>query len=76
MNDVSSLGRDEWGSPPLGTPLYMAPERNRKEPYGSVSKQLKLHKARKADVYSYGVVLRDIREKKRESFFSWLPIIV
>ncbi|XP_065835437.1 uncharacterized protein [Oscarella lobularis] len=59
MNDVD-VGSDE-GSIPFGTASFIAPERYHKEPYGFGSKQLK--KARKADVYSYGVVLWVIREK-------------
>ena len=75
MNDVD-VGSDE-GSIPFGTASFIAPERYHKEPYGFGSKQLK--KARKADVYSYGVVLWVIREKclpYQGSFSSLLQIIV
>ena len=53
------------GSMPRGTVAYIAPERYRIDPHEGGARRVKIDEARKADVYSYGVLLWEIREKKR-----------
>ena len=50
---------------PGGTVTHIAPERYRDPPYGEGDERSELDLARKSDVYSYGVVLWEIREKER-----------
>ena len=47
-----------------GTVTHIAPERYRDRPYGDGDDRSKLDLARKADVYSYGVLLWEIRESR------------
>ena len=58
-----TLKRDE-SSYPSGTPGYIAPERYNAIPYaeGDLSEKTKV--AKKSDVYSYGVVLWEIIERR------------
>ena len=52
------------GSTPKGTVAYIAPERYRAEFHEGGSRRVKIEEARKADVYSYGVLLWEIRERR------------
>ena len=66
MSGVSSITIvRQTDSPPSGTVTHIAPERYSRRPYGAgdddvVRKVL----AKKSDVYSYGVLLWEIRERK------------
>ncbi|XP_065843565.1 uncharacterized protein [Oscarella lobularis] len=55
------------GSVPRGTAAYIAPERYRIDPdlERGGTRRVNVEEARKADVYSYGVLLWEIREKNR-----------
>eukprot|EP00118_Oscarella_pearsei_P020615 m.224704 g.224704 ORF g.224704 m.224704 type:complete len:174 (+) comp40002_c0_seq1:2-523(+) len=63
MSEISAITthRPE-GSTPGGTTAYIAPERY--YAYGSGSKEEKEEIAKKSDVFSYGVLLWQIRERK------------
>eukprot|EP00118_Oscarella_pearsei_P011870 m.83081 g.83081 ORF g.83081 m.83081 type:complete len:1379 (+) comp36330_c0_seq5:480-4616(+) len=62
MTNVSSITQDRSnGSKPAGTVAYLAPERY--HAYGPGSKEEKTEVAKKSDVFSYGVVLWEIRER-------------
>ena len=64
MSGVSNLtSRRSAGETPSGTIAHIAPERYREVPYESRDERVKIEKARKTDVYSYGVLLWEIREK-------------
>ena len=66
MTGVSSVTTVRRDSSPLpgGTVTHIAPERYRHRPCGEGDERSKMDLARKADVYSYGVVLWEIREKE------------
>ena len=51
-------------SRPSGTVAYIAPERYRDEFHEGGSRRVKIEEARKADIYSYGVLLWEIRERR------------
>ena len=53
------------GSFPSGTVAYIAPERYRVDSHEGGERRVRLEEARKVDVYSYGVLLWEIREKTR-----------
>ncbi|XP_065841682.1 uncharacterized protein [Oscarella lobularis] len=53
------------GSLPSGTATYIAPERYRVDSHEGGARRVTLEEARKVDVYSYGVLLWEIREKTR-----------
>ncbi|XP_065846027.1 uncharacterized protein [Oscarella lobularis] len=59
---MTTMDRESF---PAGTVTHIAPERYRYRPYGDGDSPSKMDLARKADVYSYGVVLWEIREKRR-----------
>ena len=63
MSGVSSITivRKE-GSVPSGTVTHISPERYDDQPYGDGDDTMAL--AKKSDVYSYGVLLWEIRERK------------
>ena len=64
MAGVSKLTSNRpAGATPSGTVAHIAPERYRDVPYESTDEREKIEKARKTDVYSYGVLLWEIREK-------------
>ena len=50
-------------STPSGTVAYIAPERYRAAFHEGGTRRVIIEKARKADVYSYGVLLWEIRER-------------
>ncbi|XP_065841442.1 uncharacterized protein [Oscarella lobularis] len=63
--DGSAVTSDQApGSTPKGTVAYIAPERYRAEFHEGGSRRVKIEEARKADVYSYGVLLWEIRERR------------
>ena len=65
MAGVSSITTKRTStSSPGGTVTHIAPERYSKRPYGDGDRRSKLNLAKKADVYSYGVVLFEIRVKQ------------
>eukprot|EP00118_Oscarella_pearsei_P019839 m.213175 g.213175 ORF g.213175 m.213175 type:complete len:667 (+) comp39784_c0_seq19:145-2145(+) len=65
MTGVSSITQERnEGSIPAGTVAYISPERYEVETYGSGSKEEKMEIAKKSDVFSYGVLLWKIRERK------------
>lgn len=47
-----------------GTATHMAPERYSPHPYGTGNNHSKMDLARRADVYSYGVLLWEIRVRQ------------
>ena len=53
------------GSLPSGTATYIAPERYRVDSHEGGARRVRLEEARKVDVYSYRVLLWEIREKTR-----------
>ncbi|XP_065845490.1 probable serine/threonine-protein kinase DDB_G0271682 [Oscarella lobularis] len=62
--DGSAVTSDQApGSTPKGTVAYIAPERYRAEFHEGGSRRVKIEEARKSDVYSYGVLLWEIRER-------------
>ena len=66
MSGVSSITivRKE-GSVPSGTVTHISPERYSEHPYGDGDeKDVRIDLAKKSDVYSYGVLLWEIRERK------------
>ena len=63
VSSVTTVRRDS-SKMPGGTVTHIAPERYSDRPYGDGDDRSKLDLARKADVYSYGVVLWEIREKQ------------
>ena len=63
MSDVSSVTTERQdGSFPSGTVTHISPERYDDHPYGDGDDKMAL--AKKSDVYSYGVLLWEIRERK------------
>ena len=74
MSGVSSVTTVRQDGPDLsGTVSHIAPERYSEHPYGEDDDGGRMMDlAKKSDVYSYGVVLWEIREKKRpyEGFLS------
>ena len=64
MSGISSITTERDGSRPAGTVTHIAPERYSKHPCGEGDEISKKDSARKSDVYSYGVLLWEIREKQ------------
>eukprot|EP00118_Oscarella_pearsei_P020617 m.224724 g.224724 ORF g.224724 m.224724 type:complete len:174 (+) comp40002_c0_seq21:2-523(+) len=63
MSEISAVTTDRpEGTTPGGTTAYIAPERYNS--YGPGSKEEKEEIAKKSDVFSYGVLLWQIRERK------------
>ena len=66
MSGVSSVTTMRCeGSVPSGTVTHIAPERYSDYPYGDGDDEIvRMNLAKKSDVYSYGVLLWEIRERK------------
>eukprot|EP00118_Oscarella_pearsei_P015684 m.143128 g.143128 ORF g.143128 m.143128 type:complete len:230 (+) comp38378_c0_seq24:865-1554(+) len=71
MSDVSSITKQRIeGTTPSGTVAYIAPERYEASPYGIGDSEEKREVAKKSDVFSFGVLLWEIRER---GLFKSLP---
>ena len=66
MSGVSSVTKKrQEGSVPAGTVTHIAPERYEEHPYGEEDDGgRKMDLVKKSDVYSYGVLLWEIRERQ------------
>eukprot|EP00118_Oscarella_pearsei_P016122 m.151182 g.151182 ORF g.151182 m.151182 type:complete len:146 (+) comp38574_c0_seq16:2939-3376(+) len=72
MNSVSTVTKNRSdGSLPSGTVAYIAPERYQVETYGTKNSKEKREIAKKSDVFSYGVLLWEVRERQRP--FKGMP---
>ena len=66
MTDVSSVTQcREEGQTPGGTAMYIAPERYLSVTYGTEDSEQKREVAKKSDVFSYGILLWEIKERDR-----------
>ena len=64
VSSITTVRRDD--SSPRGTVSHIAPERYSEHPYGEDDDGGRMMDlAKKSDVYSYGIVLWEIREKER-----------
>ncbi|XP_065846164.1 uncharacterized protein [Oscarella lobularis] len=66
MTDVSSVTQyREEGQTPGGTAMYIAPERYQSVTYGTEDGEEKREIAKRSDVFSYGILLWEIKERDR-----------
>ena len=66
MTDVSAVTQyREEGQTPGGTAMYIAPERYQSVTYGTEDGEEKREIAKRSDVFSYGILLWEIKERDR-----------
>ena len=66
MTNVSSVTQyRQEGQTPGGTVTYIAPERYQSVTYGTEDGKEKREIAKKSDVFSYGILLWEIKERDR-----------